>query len=150
MHAMTSADRGPGKLAQYLRGRKSRYSSPFVAYLRPIASIFVIFLSIYSIFEAMWKKKNRKGQSLASPWWCKMAAQNVNCNHDEDLYPIGPLQHMLTPQSRTCCIISGPTRQCPHSSLRAQLRTEIGDHCFFFKQKKKKKGLPTRSGVFII
>jgi hypothetical protein len=32
-----------------------------VAYLRPVARIFVIFLSTYSIFEAVWKKKKLKG-----------------------------------------------------------------------------------------
>ena len=37
----------------YLRGRKSQYSSLFLAYLRPISENFEIFLSIYSIFEAM-------------------------------------------------------------------------------------------------
>jgi hypothetical protein len=45
----------------YLRGRKSQYSSPFLAYLRPISENFVIFLSTYSIFEGHVEEKKLKG-----------------------------------------------------------------------------------------
>jgi hypothetical protein len=67
----------------YLRGRKSRYSSLFLAYLRPISKKFAISLSTYSIFEAMGKKKKLKKDS---PWWHKWRHKIVNCNHDEHIH----------------------------------------------------------------
>jgi len=61
----------------YLRGRKSQYSSVFIAYLRQLLKIFAVFLSTYSIFEAwFWEKKNSTKES----WWCKWWRKKVNLN----------------------------------------------------------------------